>query len=198
LSPLPGRQEAEQEQGFFYDVVVRLREDSLAFDKWIFFRDMVKGALTSAYIGTYCGINDHNLVVDRKWADSLFRGIVEDYYFSGKHRHDMWNNTEARIFQVGAISDSISLRSTITERHRGPRQVATDLNVTIRPTSMCEMPLIPLRAAWNASHWLVHPQYAHLYRTTCIQVMVRSECLDNGQVSLTLTAVPSAAVPLLP
>ena len=57
--------------------------------------------------------------------DVLFRGIIEDYYFKGSNRHQMWNNTESRIFAV-----------------------ASEHNVTIRTTSMCEMPLIPLRNAW--------------------------------------------------
>lgn len=139
-------QQAEQEQGFFYDLVVKLREDTLAFDNWIFFKGPLQGALTSAYIGAYRGVNDHNLVLDRKYADVLFRGIIEDYYFKGSNRHQMWNNTESRIFAV-----------------------ASEHNVTIRTTSMCEMPLIPLRNAWNKSHWLIHPQYSKLYQTTCNQ-----------------------------
>ena len=91
-------QQAEQEQGFFYDLVVKLREDTLAFDKWIFFKGQLQDALTSAYIGAYRGVNDHNLVLDRKYADVLFRGIVEDYYFKQSNRRQMWNNTESRIF----------------------------------------------------------------------------------------------------
>ena len=139
-------QQVEQEQGYFYDLVVKLREDTLAFDNWIFFKDLLQGALTSAYIGAYRGVNDHNLVLGRKYADVLFRGIIEDYYFKESNRRQMWNNTESRIFAV-----------------------ASEHNVTIRTTSMCEMPLIPLRNAWNKTHWLIHPQYAKLYQTTCNQ-----------------------------
>lgn len=58
----------------------------------------LQDALTSAYIGAYRGVNDHNLVLDRKYVDVLFRGIIEDYYFKESNRHQMWNNTESRIF----------------------------------------------------------------------------------------------------
>jgi hypothetical protein len=137
-------QEQEQEQGYFYDVVVRLREDSLVFDTWHIEKRLVKGALTSGYIGANRGVNDHNIVLDRKYTDVLFRGIIEDYYFKGSNRHQMWNNSESRIAQV-----------------------AEENGVPVRATSLCEMPVIPLRNTYNESHWLVHPQYARLYATTC-------------------------------
>ena len=66
-------QAAEQEQGYFYDLVVRLRDDTLAFSPWIFDGDEMKNSLTSQNLGSYRGINDHNLVVDRKYADVLLR-----------------------------------------------------------------------------------------------------------------------------
>ena len=137
-------QEQEQEQGYFYDVVVRLREDSLVFDTWNIVKSLVKGTLTSGYIGANRGINDHNMVLDRRWTDVLFRGIIEDYYFKGSNRYQMWNNSESRIAQV-----------------------AEENKVTVRATSFCEMPMIPLRSTYNKTHWLVHPQYAKLFATTC-------------------------------
>ena len=39
-------QGAEQEQGFFYDLVVRLRDDTFAFADWIFDSTEMKNALT--------------------------------------------------------------------------------------------------------------------------------------------------------
>lgn len=43
---------------------------------------MLGDALTSARTGSFRGVNDHNFVIDRKWADILFRGFIEDYYFN--------------------------------------------------------------------------------------------------------------------
>ena len=39
-------QGAEQEQGYFYDLVVRLRDDTFAFADWIFDSTEMKNALT--------------------------------------------------------------------------------------------------------------------------------------------------------
>ena len=119
-------QAMEQEQGFFYDLVVRLREDTLAFGEWILEGQKLKGYVTSSFLGSYRGINDHNLVLDRKWADVLFRGLIEDYYFQSTNRHQMWNNTEHRIYQL-----------------------ATDYGIPIQTASLCQWPLIPLRALEN-------------------------------------------------
>ena len=39
-------QGAEQEQGYFYDLVVRLRDDTFAFADWVFDSTEMKNALT--------------------------------------------------------------------------------------------------------------------------------------------------------
>ena len=138
-------QDREMEQRLFYDIIVRLREDTLVFDKWMFDRKKVKGFLTSADLGSYNGINDHNLVVDRKWADTLFRGMIEDYYFNRTSRHQMWNNTEHHIYQI-----------------------ASDYSVEIQTASMCDMPLVPLRSKFISTHWLLHPQNAQYFIYCCM------------------------------
>lgn len=104
-------QATEQEQGFFYDLVVRLRDDTLAFSEWIFEGPEMKDSLTSLGLGSYRGINDHNLVVDRKYADVLFRGLTEDYYFNKTNRMVLWGNPEHRIYQVTS-----SLTQTLSNR----------------------------------------------------------------------------------
>ena len=81
---------------------------------------------TSADIGSYRGINDHNLILDRKWADILFRGLIEDYYFNQSNKQVMWNNTESRIYQM-----------------------ASGYGIPIKTATMCQFPLIPLRANEN-------------------------------------------------
>ena len=139
-------QAAEQEQGYFYDLVVRLRDDTLAFSPWIFDGDEMKNSLTSQNLGSYRGINDHNLVVDRKYADVLFRGLTEDYYFNKTNRMVLWGNPEHRIYQV-----------------------ATAYKVNIRTATICKQPLIPLRASHNATHWLLHPAYTDKMKDACVE-----------------------------
>ena len=139
-------QSTEQELGYFYDLVVRLRDDTLAFSPWLFNGDEMKNSLTSQNLGSYRGINDHNLVVDRKYADVLFRGLTEDYYFNKTNRMVLWGNPEHRIYQV-----------------------ATAYRVNIRTATICKQPLIPLRASHNATHWLLHPAYTDKMKDACVE-----------------------------
>ena len=151
-------QEKEQENRYFYDIIVRLREDTLAFGPWIFDTNTLKGALTSADLGSYRGINDHNLVLDRKYADVLFRGMVEDYYFLKSNNNMIWNNTEHRIYML-----------------------ATEYDIPIQTLTLCDMPLIPLRANQNSTHWLLHPAYTEKYLNACIdKVEKERNCLCDG------------------
>ena len=92
------------------------------------------------------GINDHNLVVDRKYADVLFRGLTEDYYFNKTNRMVLCGNPEHRIYQV-----------------------ATAYKVNIRTATLCKQPLIPLRASHNATHWLLHPAYRDKMKDACVE-----------------------------
>jgi len=126
----------EYEVRDFYDVIVRLRDDTLAFGKWKFYRERYMGALTSARVGSFRGVNDHNFVIDRKWGDSLFRGFTEDYYFNNTFEKVMWGNPEHRIAQM-----------------------ADAQKVPIKNMTVCEEPLIPLRGRHNDTHWLLHNSY---------------------------------------
>ena len=126
----------EYEERKFYDIVVRLRDDTLAFGKWKFFQERYLGALTSARVGSFRGVNDHNFVIDRRWGDTLFRGLTEDYYFNATFEKVMWGNPEHRI-----------------------EMMARALNVPILNTTICEEPLIPLRGRHNDTHWLLHASY---------------------------------------
>ena len=71
----------EQQQGWHYDYLVRLRDDTYALGPWVV-DDSYAGALTSSSSGNFNGINDHNFIVDRAYADTLLRGLTEDYYFN--------------------------------------------------------------------------------------------------------------------
>lgn len=153
-------QDTEYEQGWFYDFVVRLRDDTLAFDEWIITPEKYQLALTSARTGGFRGINDHNFVIDRKWADTLFRGFTEDYYFNKSLIHESWGNPEHRIYQV-----------------------ATANNIPIRNTTICEQPLMPLRGKYNNTHWLVHPSYTKKFKIECEDVNTKKKdkcfCKDS-------------------
>lgn len=147
-------QDVEYEQGIFYDLVIRLRDDTLAFGKWILNPEKYVDGLTSARTGSFRGINDHNFVIDRKWADTLFRGFTEDYYFNKTLAHEMWGNPEHRIFQLASAN-----------------------NIPIRNTSICEQPLMPLRGKFNESHWLMHAAYTKKFREECDDPKTRK--IDN-------------------
>ena len=68
----------------------RLRDDTFAFGTWSLSYEMLGDALSSAKTGSYRGVNDHNFVVDRKWADILLRGLIEDYYFNKSLANTPW------------------------------------------------------------------------------------------------------------
>ena len=167
-------QETEQKQGFFYDLVIRLRDDTLIFDKWLFDKVNFKNALTSAEIGSYRGINDHNLVIDRKWLDIMFRGLIEDYYFNKTNRFVKWNNTEHRIYQL-----------------------AIDYNIPIKTLSLCEQPLIPLRSTYNNTHWIIHPQYAQQYLEVCMNGEENWRGCSCGENFVWLRMFQTALAPII-
>lgn len=103
-----------------------------------------KNKLTSLESGSFKGINDHNLVIDRKYADTLFRGITEDYYFNETLENVHWGNAEKRISQL-----------------------ANAYNIPQQVVSICEEPLIPLRGLVNESYWRMHPLYVRHFIQDC-------------------------------
>lgn len=137
-------QQMEFEQKLFYDLVIRLRDDTLAFGFWKISYEKQGNALTSARTGSFRGVNDHNFIIDRRWADILFRGFTEDYYFNKTLAKEAWGNPEHRIYQL-----------------------ATANRIPIRNETVCEQPLIPLRGKFNSSHWLLHAVYASKFLDEC-------------------------------
>ena len=134
----------EYEQRWFYDLVVRLRDDTYAFGPWVLSREKHKGAFVSTKIGVHFGVNDHNFVVDRYWADPLFRGITEDYYFNETLDLYTWGNPERRIFKVATMNV-----------------------IPLVNTTLCEQPLVPLRGMLNKTHWRLHPTYVEKMGEAC-------------------------------
>jgi hypothetical protein len=146
-------QRIEYEQQFFYDVLVRLREDTYAFGPWRFtakYRNM----LTSSGAAAYRGINDHNFAVGRLYADDLFRGITEDYYMNKTLSMEHWGNPEHRIYQIAA-----------------------SYNIPMQNNTVCEQPLLPLRGKNDENHWLAHVTYATKLLDEChAEETIRAGC----------------------
>ena len=139
-------QAVEYHQKWFYTTVVRLRDDTYAFAPWLLTPpEKYKNGFVSAGFGSNFGVNDRNFAVDRKFADSLFRGITEDYYFNETLDLYSWGNPERRIYKV-AESKGIELRNT----------------------SICEQPLLPLRGKHNKTHWRIHSPYALQMYAACV------------------------------
>lgn len=134
----------EFKQRMFYDLVVRLRDDSYAFDKWYIRYEFFGHRLTSTGSGSYGGINDHNFVIDREYADILFRGLIEDYYLNDTLKNETWFNPEHHIYRLAETN-----------------------NIVMQNSSVCQQPLIPLRGLYNETHWLLHAYYIDLFAAEC-------------------------------
>jgi len=120
----------------FYDFVVRLREDTYAFAAWKFDSTHFKNALTSQSSGNWAAVNDHNLVIDRIYADKIFRGIIEDYYLN---------------------RDRVKLECVAPEHQI--LKLSQYYHIPKKEKNGCDMPLIPLRGEFNATHWRLHLLY---------------------------------------
>jgi hypothetical protein len=76
----------------------------------------------------FLGVNDHNFVVDRRYGDVLFRGLIEDYYLNASLSKVFWGNPEHRIYLL-----------------------ASAYNIPLRNNTVCEQPLIPVRGRYDLS-----------------------------------------------
>ena len=138
-------QQVEVEQKWFYTTVVRVRDDTYAFSPWVLTPvEKYMGGFVSAGLLSNFGINDRNFAIDRRFADSLFRGVTEDYYFNETLDLYSWNNPERRIYKV-----------------------ASSKGIDMRNTSICEQPLLPLRGKLNKTHWRIHVPYALQMHAAC-------------------------------
>ena len=137
-------QSLELKEKSFYDLVVRLRDDSYAFDEWILSYERYGMKLTSASTGSFRGVNDHNFVVDRLYADDLLRGLTEDYYFNSTLQDEFWGNPEHRIYQL-----------------------ATSYNIPLQNNTVCQQPLVPLRGKYDKKNWMIHSTYSNRLISEC-------------------------------
>lgn len=139
-------QQIEQQQQWFYDIVIRLRDDSFVLGPWVITAQKYQGAFVTAAVASNFGVNDHNFAVDRRWADSVFRGVTEDYYFNETLDMYSWTNTEHRIYKI-----------------------LTSKGIPIRKMDVCEQPVTHLRGMESSSHWRLHPTYSEALIAACKQ-----------------------------
>jgi hypothetical protein len=127
----------ETQEKRFYDFFLRLRDDSFVFSDWTLKPALYSNGVADIHPGSWDGLNDHTLVVARRWADHMFRGPVEEYYL--KNLQD-FGNTEGVFLQI-----------------------VEEYNITVTYLSICELPLVPLRGIANRTHWNLHRVYARKY-----------------------------------
>ena len=124
----------------FFDYVIRLRDDSYVFDKWAFLPDLYSGGISDIQPGSWGGLNDHTLVVDRLYADVMLRGPVEDYYLNNTETGTLFKSTEGLLLTI-----------------------ATSMAVPIRILAVCKLPLVTLRGLASDDAWKLHKMYAKNY-----------------------------------
>lgn len=100
-------QDVEHSRRHFYDYVVRMREDTYVFAPFAMStKDYVNSIVVQEPNG-WGGLNDHNVIIDRKFADLIFRGLVEDYYFgdhsSLNHGSDWWGGPEILLLRMSTF-----------------------------------------------------------------------------------------------
>lgn len=137
-------QRTENDQKWFYDIVIRLRDDSYVLGPWPIRAEKYKGGFVTAALAPNFGVNDHNFGIDRKWADTVFRGVTEDYYFNETLDIYSWPNTERRIYKILSTK-----------------------NIPIRTADVCEQPVAHLRGMFNSTHWRLHPTYSEQMVYAC-------------------------------
>jgi hypothetical protein len=132
----------------------------------------------STSFGAHFGVNDHNFVVDRYWADQLLRGVTEDYYFNEVKGcqwfavlvstfvfvcTERWRSSTCttNTFMIAKLMMHISYCNMLSmpfktldiyswgNPERRIYKVASTNNIPLRTTSLCEQPLIPLRGKYN-------------------------------------------------
>ena len=170
-------QRTEHAQKAFYDIVIRLRDDSYVLGPWPILAGKHKDAFVTAALSPNFGVNDHNFAIDRKWADSVFRGVTEDYYFNETLDMYSWPNTERRIYKI-----------------------LSSKNIPIRTADVCEQPVAHLRGMINSTHWRLHPTYSEQMIHAC--EVGEEEVVDfekiTGPASVPLLAPLPAPVPVPP
>lgn len=161
-------QRTEHDQKWFYDIVIRLRDDSYLLGPWPIRTEKYKEAFVTAALAPNFGVNDHNFAIDRKWADTVFRGVTEDYYFNETLDIYSWPNTERRIYKI-----------------------LSSKNIPIRTADVCEQPVAHLRGMINSTHWRLHPTYSEQMVYAC-EVGGEEEVGTEQTVTAAPTPLPNS------
>jgi hypothetical protein len=113
----------------FFDFVMRLREDALIIRNMLISSKWFRNKIVSLETGSNGGINDHAIIVDRFYADNIFRGLTEGYYLNHVAHGDYWGNPE-RLFN----------------------KLAYFYGVAVMNRPMCTYPIISIYKPFNSSH----------------------------------------------
>lgn len=136
-------QEKEYIQKLFYDLIVRLRDDTLALGNMTLDHRYMNIA-TFAKSGSADGFNDHNYVMDRKYIE-IYRSFSEDYYLNKTLNRMFWGNPEHHLLQAIA-----------------------SYRIPARTIGFCNFPLINHRGmVMNNTHWLLHYEYVKNFISEC-------------------------------
>ena len=152
-------QDVELFLGQFYNLVVKVRDDSYLYDKWVLDASYMN-FFSSLRVNSWGGVNDHDFVIDRKWADRFLRGVSEDYYLD---------------FNVTGVH----MRHSTEHYLNG---VLKKNNIKKRQLGICDIPTIPLRTP-NATtgNWRLHRLYV---KNTLLEATRTQEQIANFPTNL--------------
>jgi hypothetical protein len=110
-----------------YDFVMRLRDDTYVMKPFKMDVARFKNRVVSTSFGGWGAINDHNIFADRKYADIVFRGIVEEFYFSDKSIFEEMHPLHSKNLKlfVNIIQIQFFLAIFFRSRPRGYNQKAS-------------------------------------------------------------------------
>jgi len=117
--------------------VVRVREDSFFYGPWLI-DSAYQDVFSSLDVNCFNGVNDHDFVIDRKFADRFLRGLSEEYFAD-------WNGWG----KLMKHSTEVYMNSILDNLHMRKRKV-----------NVCMLPSLPLRGLYNETHWALHRKYA--------------------------------------
>ena len=145
-------QAIELDEHMFFDHVMRVREDTYIFAKFILYTSSFQDSIVSLAANDYEGMNDHDFIVDRKFADVMFRGVAEDYYFQeglNSSHGEHWGSPELLL-------------------HR----MAEFYNVRVKKKSLCIFPCVAIYRRTNFTHFYFNKDIIQKFRTDCSNVKI--------------------------
>lgn len=123
----------------FYDVIIRIREDSFVLKALPILQWLHRGKVTSDKLFNFDGVNDHTLIVPREYAEKIFRGSIEDYY----------------------LNTTVPIACKLSEQQL--KAIIDAYNIPTRTVSFCLLPIITLRGISEQFKWRFHQVQAQVY-----------------------------------